>query len=415
MQEERTNVPKIRFKGYAKEWEERKLDKIFGKIRNAFVGTASPYYVDEGHFYLESNNVKDGQINRKTEVFINDEFYEKQKDKWLHTNDIVMVQSGHVGHTAVIPEDLDKTAAHALIMFSNYKTKTSPFFLNYQFQTLTAKRKLENITTGNTIKHILASEMKKFEVTIPEYDEQKHIGTLFKQLDDTIALHQRGLDLLKQTKKSYLQKMFPKKGEDKPEIRFSGFTDAWEQRKLGELGKTQSGIGFPDAEQGGSEGIPFFKVSDMNNIGNEYEMRNANHYVSDEQIERKKWKPIKDVPAIIFAKVGAAIMLNRKRLVTSSFLIDNNTMAYMFNNTWDIYFGKILFETINLPRYSQVGALPSYNSSDIESIDVKVPVKDEQQKIGSFFKQLDDTIALHQHELDSLKEMKKSLLQQMFV
>ncbi|EMF0561888.1 restriction endonuclease subunit S [Enterococcus faecium] len=209
--------------------------------------------------------------------------------------------------------------------------------------------------------------------------------------------------------------MFPKNGAKVPEIRFPGFTEDWEERKLGELGKTQSGIGFPDAEQGGSEGIPFFKVSDMNNIGNEYEMRNANHYVSNEQIERKKWKPIKDVPAIIFAKVGAAIMLNRKRLVTSPFLIDNNTMAYLFNNTWDIYFGKILFETINLPRYSQVGALPSYNSSDIENISVKVPVKDEQQKIGTFFKQLDDTIALHQRKLDLLKETKKGFLQKMFV
>ncbi|WP_446681879.1 restriction endonuclease subunit S [Enterococcus faecium] len=209
--------------------------------------------------------------------------------------------------------------------------------------------------------------------------------------------------------------MFPKKGEKNPEIRFPGFTDDWEQRKFSDIGKTQSGIGFPDAEQGGSEGTPFFKVSDMNNIGNEYEMRNANHYVSNEQIERKKWKPIKDVPAIIFAKVGAAIMLNRKRLVTSPFLIDNNTMAYLFNNTWDIYFGKILFETINLPRYSQVGALPSYNSSDIENISVKVPVKDEQQKIGTFFKQLDDTIALHQRKLDLLKETKKSFLQKMFV
>lgn len=202
--------------------------------------------------------------------------------------------------------------------------------------------------------------------------------------------------------------------DTQPEIRFPGFTEAWEERKLGELGKTQSGIGFPDAEQGGSEGIPFFKVSDMNNIGNEYEMRNANHYVSNEQIERKKWKPIEDVPAIIFAKVGAAIMLNRKRLVTSPFLIDNNTMAYLFNNTWDIYFGKILFETINLPRYSQVGALPSYNSSDIENISVKVPVKDEQQKIGNFFKQLDDTIVLHQRKLDLLKETKKGFLQKMF-
>ena len=179
-----------------------------------------------------------------------------------------------------------------------------------------------------------------------------------------------------------------------PEIRFEGFTDTWEQRKLGEIGKTQSGIGFPDKEQGGTEGIPFFKVSDMNNQGNENEMLTANNYVSKEQIERKKWKPIEDVPAIMFAKVGAAIMLNRKRIVRSSFLLDNNTMAYIFDNSWNANFGKTMFETINLPKYAQVGALPSYNSSDIENINIIIPNKEEQEKIGTFFKNLDDTIAL---------------------
>ncbi len=85
------------------------LEDIYGSIGNAFVGTATPYYVESGiHFYLESNNIKDGQINHNTEVFINDEFYEKQKDKWLHTGDMVMVQSGHVGHAAVIPEELNR-------------------------------------------------------------------------------------------------------------------------------------------------------------------------------------------------------------------------------------------------------------------------------------------------------------------
>lgn len=202
------SVPEVRFPGFTGDWEQRKLESIYEKIRNAFVGTATPYYVEDGHFYLESNNVKDGQINRNTEVFINDEFYEKQKNNWLHTGDLVMVQSGHVGHTAVIPEELDNTAAHALIMFSNYREKTDPYFLNYQFQTHKSKKKLNNITTGNTIKHILASEMKKFLVDIPKYEEQKLIGNFFKQLDDAIALHQRELDALKETKKAFLQKMF---------------------------------------------------------------------------------------------------------------------------------------------------------------------------------------------------------------
>ena len=126
--------PEIRFGGFTDDWEQRKLDELYRKIGNAFVGTATPYYVEEGHFYLESNNVKDGQINRNAEIFINEEFYQKQKDKWLHTGDLVMVQSGHVGHTAVIPEELDNTAAHALIMFREPIEKTNPYFLNYQFQ-----------------------------------------------------------------------------------------------------------------------------------------------------------------------------------------------------------------------------------------------------------------------------------------
>ena len=171
-------------------------------IGNAFVGTATPYYVEQGHFYLESNNVKDGQINHNSEIFINDEFYEKQKDKWLHTGDMVMVQSGHVGHAAVIPEVLDNTAAHALIMFRNPKEKIEPYFLNFEYQTNKSKKKIENITTGNTIKHILASDMQEFEVDVPKYEEQKAIAEYFANLDNLITLHQRELEETKTYKKT---------------------------------------------------------------------------------------------------------------------------------------------------------------------------------------------------------------------
>ena len=134
--------PEIRFEGFTGAWEQRKLGDIYGSIGNAFVGTVTPYYVEDGHFYLESNNVKDGQINYNSEIFINDEFYEKQKDKWLHTGDMVMVQSGHVGHAAVIPEELDNTAAHALIMFRNPKEKIESYFLYYDYQTENTKKKI---------------------------------------------------------------------------------------------------------------------------------------------------------------------------------------------------------------------------------------------------------------------------------
>ena len=201
-------VPEIRFDGFTYDWEQRKLGEIYGSIGNAFVGTATPYYAEHGHFYLESNNVKDGQINHNAEIFINDEFYEKQKDKWLHTGDMVMVQSGHVGHAAVIPEELDNTAAHALIMFRNPKEEIEPYFLNYEYQTDKAKKQIENITTGNTIKHILASDMQEFVVDIPKYEEQKVIASYFCKLDHLITLHQRKCDELKKMKKYMLQNMF---------------------------------------------------------------------------------------------------------------------------------------------------------------------------------------------------------------
>ena len=200
--------PEIRFAGFTDAWEQRKLGDVYSKIRNAFVGTATPYYVKEGHFYLESNNVKDGQINRNTEIFINDEFYERQKDNWLRTGDLVMVQSGHVGHTAIIPPELDNTAAHALIIIANPIQQINPYFLNYQFQTRQSRKKLSNITTGNTIKHILSSEIKKFCMELPCYDEQMHIGHIFINLDRLIALHKRELTKLQNIKKALLEKMF---------------------------------------------------------------------------------------------------------------------------------------------------------------------------------------------------------------
>lgn len=199
-----------------------------------------------------------------------------------------------------------------------------------------------------------------------------------------------------------------------PKIRFKEFINNWNNYKLGQLGNFKSGIGFPDSQQGGTEGIPFFKVSDMNNIGNETEMRNANNYVTQEQIIKNSWKVNKETPAIIFAKVGAALMLNRKRLVTRPFLIDNNTMSYSFDESWDKDFGLTLFQTINLPKYAQIGALPSYNASDIAMIKVNVPNVQEQSAIGYLFHTLDDHLVSYKDNLTNYKSLKATMLSKMF-
>jgi len=218
--------------------------------------------------------------------------------------------------------------------------------------------------------------------------EQKQIGAFIRQLDNLITLHQR---------QSF--------SHSTPDISLSVqlihpfYTSSWEQRKLGDIGKARSGVGFPDADQGGVTGVPFFKVSDMNLDGNENEMIVANNYVTTEQIAEHRWSPITELPAIFFAKVGAAVMLNRKRLCRFPFLLDNNTMAYSLSPTkWDADFAKALFGTVDLTSLVQVGALPSYNAGDVESMGIYLPSLFEQEQIGAFFKLLDNLITLHQRK-----------------
>ena len=138
----------------------------------------------------------------------------------------------------------------------------------------------------------------------------------------------------------------------------------------------------------------------MNTPGNEYELVASNNYVTAEQIARMGWRPINQVPAIFFAKVGAAVMLNRKRLVNEPFLLDNNTMAFSMNSSLlDTQFGRSLFERLDLTSLIQVGALPSFNSSDVESISVSLPsTMDEQRQIGQCLCDLNTLITLHQRK-----------------
>ena len=408
-------IPKIRFKGFTDAWEQRKLSDIYGSIGNAFVGTATPYYAEQGHFYLESNNVKDGQINHNSEIFINDEFYEKQKDKWLHSGDMVMVQSGHVGHAAVIPEELDNTAAHALIMFRNPKEEIEPYFLNYEYQTDKAKRKIENITTGNTIKHILASDMQEFVVDVPKYEEQKVIAGYFRNIDHLITLHQRKCDETKELKKYMLQKMFPKKGEKVPEIRFKGFTDDWEQRKLsdiyGSIGNAFVGTATPYyAEQG-----HFYLES--NNVKDGQINHNSEIFINDEFYEKQKdkWLHSGDMVMVQSGHVGHAAVIPEEL---------DNTAAHaliMFRNPKEEiepYFLNYEYQTDKAKRkienITTGNTIKHILASDMQEFVVDVPKYEEQKVIAGYFRNIDHLITLHQRKCDSLKELKKFMLQNMF-
>ncbi len=247
---------------------------------------------------------------------------------------------------------------------------------------------------------------------LPPVEEQKRIAEILSVQNSFISLQRKEVSAYQQLKRAYLSKLLPKGKNKEPELRFKGFTAAWEQRKLGEVGKARSGVGFPDIEQGGTTGIPFFKVSDMNTDGNENEMTMANNYVTDTQIVSRRWSPIEELPAIFFAKVGAAVMLNRKRLCRFPFLLDNNTMAYSLSKeSWDADFAKALFETVDLTSLVQVGALPSYNAGDVEAMEIMLPGLPEQRQIGAYFQQLDTLITLHQREVEFHQSKEKAYTQ----
>ena len=400
---EKQNTPEIRFEGFTDPWEQRKFSDMTDRVSIQSSDSDLPQveYEDiisgEGTLNKDLRDKEGGKTGIK--FYAGDVLYGKLRPylmNWLYPqfNGIA------VGDFWVLrATECDSSFLYRLIQTDSFQ-------------------RLANISSGSKMPRADWNLISQSFFAVPaDHAEQKAIAKSLAELDSLITLHQRKHDKLCTVKKSMLDKMFPKPGETEPEIRFEGFTDPWEQRKLGELGFAQSGIGFPDAEQGGTEGTPFFKVSDMNTPGNEYELVASNNYVTAEQIARMGWRPINQVPAIFFAKVGAAVILNRKRLVNEPFLLDNNTMAFsMDSSLLDAQFGRSLFERLDLTRLIQVGALPSFNSSDVESISVSLPsTMNEQRQIGQYLCDLNTLITLHQRKLELLRNIKKSLLDRMFV
>lgn len=351
------------------------MEDIYGSIGNAYVGTATPYYVEQGHFYLESNNIKDGQINHNSEIFINDEFYEKQKDKWLHTGDMVMVQSGHVGHAAVIPEELDNTAAHALIMFRNPKEEIEPYFLNFEYQTDKAKKKIENITTGNTIKHILASEMQNFIVDVPKYEEQKVIAGYFRNIDTLITLHQR---------------------KDLKGNKYAGY--AWEQRKFDDFVKN-----IAKKNKDNLDLVPYAVTNDRGFIAQK-DAHDDFGYMSN--VDRTAYNI---VPPNSFAYNPARINVGSLGYYEGAENVIVSSLYEVFQ-TEECIDDKFLlhwFKSDQFPKWIeklQEGSVRLYFYFDkLIQCQMFLPSLEEQKQISAYLDSLDNLITLHQRKQNGME------------
>lgn len=404
--------PEIRFPGFTEDWEQRKLGEGTSKIGDGLHGT--PQYTDDGTvFFINGNNLVDGKIVITKETKLVTELDQSKDDKLLNNDTILMSINGTIGNLAWYNNEkvmLGKSAAYLTI--SEFDKK----FIYSYLQTPAIKKYFSDNLTGTTIKNLGLKTIRNTNLFVPIIEEQQKIGSFFKQLDDTIALHQRKLDLLKETKKGFLQKMFPKNGAKVPEIRFPGFTEDWEERKLKELfqpSKNKNNNGLYNqkdilAASLGTELIPkrtFFGLKSTRESVKNYRIVKTGDLIYTKS-------PIKGFPnGIIRSNKGNVGIVPPLYCVYTLQKDINSSIIQLYfedKNRLDFY----LFPLVN------VGARNNVNITDLEFLEGKVTIPksyEEQSKIVQFMEQLNTTIALHQRKLDLLKETKKGFLQKMFV
>ncbi|KOR83483.1 restriction endonuclease subunit S [Bacillus sp. FJAT-22058] len=421
------HTPEIRFSGFTGNWVEYK----FGDIYDVVSGYAFKMsdYVQGGVPIINGESIQHGSISTKNLNFLPEGFSDKYQNFILDTGDIVLglnrpITNGKL-KIAQVPKDLHGALlyqrAGKIIILNNSNINFSYQLLGNEVSKFVLKE-----AVGSDQPFISTTKLKKWLICIPALEEeQTEIGNFLKQLDDTIALHQQELTTLKQTKQGFLQKMFPKEGESVPEIRFAGFSGDWKECKLTDVKDREDKYSFTGGPFGSDlkssdytvEGI---RIIQLQNIGDGEFLNSYKIYTSEKKAIELSSNLI--YPGeIIIAKMAeplarATIMpdFDEKYLMAS-----DGIRLKIDKNDYDTYF---ILTLINSPFFRKEALSNSTGTTrkriglvTLGNLPIVLPNLNEQTKIGNFFKQLDETIVLHQRELDSLKDTKKAFLQKMFV
>ena len=340
-------------------------------------------------------------VTLQSSKYISEDDFKRDYKVYPQENDILMTRIGDVGTTNVVADNGLK-AYYVSLALLKYKS-TNPHFLSNAIQSDYVKKGLANRTLKTAIPmKINKDEIGKVDVMLPISDkEQKQIGTYFLNLDNLITLHQRKYDKLVNVKKAMLEKMFPKDGADVPEIRFKGFTEAWEQRKLGEIveitmGQSPDGATYSETQT-------------------DYILIQGNADLKDGWVYPRVWTTQKTKTA----EAGDLIMSVRAPAGTMGKTSYN---AVIGRGVASIKGNEFIFQTLNKMdadgywrRLSAGSTFESLNSDSIKNAEIMVPTTQEQVQIGNIFQNLDNIITLHQRKLEKLKNLKKACLEKMFV
>ena len=417
MSNKKQEIPAIRFNGFTDAWEQCKFSQYY-KVSSGFAFKLEDY-TEIGVPIVNGESIQHGVVSSNKFNYLPDSFRNKYPQYVLNTGDIVLglnrpVINGEL-KIAKIPEKLDKSLLYQRAGKVEYirpiSKKFSFILLDKEILKYTLKE-----AVGSDQPFISTTKLAEWKMFVPSSnDEMEKLGIFFNLLNNAIALHQRKLDKAKELKSAYLSEMFPAEGERKPKRRFAGFTDDWEQRKLGdhcEMFNGDRSSKYPNAQDMVSDGIPFINAGDLEN--GHVNLKTA------KKISRGKYDELSgaklqlgDIVYCLRGTLGKNAYIDNfdKGTVASSLVairpknIDGRYLYYILNS--DIEYKQRIV-------HDEGAAQPNLSAKSVSEFVMPVPDIDEQKKISAYFSNLDHLIALHQRQLDNYKELKKAMMQNIF-
>lgn len=404
--EKKEKAPVLRFKDTNGKdypaWEQRKLGDIGTVQMNKRIFKTQTSTSGEIPFY------KIGTFGKIPDAYISRELFEEYKKKYPYPKkgDLLLSASGSIGNVVEYNGEEAYFQDSNIVWLEHGKT-ISNFFLKAFYSVVN----WEGIE-GTTIKRLYNKTILDTPITLPSFEEQEKIGNFFTVLDKVITLHQRKLEALKKLKRTLLQKMFPKKGHLKPELRFFGFTNDWEQRKLEELASKFTGGGTPNTSNPNywNGEIPWIQSSDLKE--DDVLSLTVKKHISQEGLENSAAKIVPKNSLVIVTRVGVGkLVVNNQEIATSQDFLslsgikgDSRFLAY------SLY--SLLKKN---SRRVQGTSIKGITKVDFLKETILIPSLEEQEKISSCMVEIDKLITLHQRKLEIYKKLKKGLLQKMFI
>ena len=414
----KSGVPAIRFKGFTDTWEQRKFSELT-EIRSASRVHKEEWQSSGVPFYRSSDVMAALNGTENEKAFISEELFEKLSavSGKLEKGDVLVTGGGSVGKPYIVPNNEPLYTKDADLLWIKNNENLEPYFVYTFFFSPTFTDYLNSVSHVGTIAHYTITQLGETPITLPCVSEQQKIGEYFRNLDTLITLHQRKLEKLHNLKKAMLAKMFPQNGSVYPEIRFAGFTDAWEQRKFSELTEIRSASRV-HKEEWQSSGVPFYRSSDVMAALNGTENEKA--FISEELFEK--------LSAVSGKLEKGDVLVTGGGSVGKPYIVPNNEPLYTKdadllwiknNENLEPYFVYTFFFSPTFTDYlnsvSHVGTIAHYTITQLGETPITLPCVSEQQKIGEYFRNLDTLITLHQRKLEKLQNIKKSMLEKMFV